>query len=301
MFRPLETLQRMQLSADQLILPKWDENEFLRIIENLIRMDHHWILPKLGYGVYIRPTEMCTHTSLGLGATQAAQLYVIMTAHQPHYKGGLKSISIHADTNIARTSHGGTGALNVAGNYAAYIALREDLKNKKGYYQKMQATDGSSGKEGFKGHKDILWLHDREIGMMGESNFFTLWKAPTGEIELVTAPLDDTILPGINRESLISLSSVWGEFKVVERKFTIDEFIEAHGQNRILECFGTNTEATMIPVNNVNFEGKDYAVPCEVDGKIGAVALRFYRHMKAIQRGEIYHEWQHIVDTYDKN
>ena len=158
----------------------------------------------------------------------------------------------------------------------------------------MEQGDGAIKRGGL---SDILWLRNREIGMMGESNFFMLWKNKDREMELITAPLDDTILPGINRESLIDLASHWGEFKVSERAFTIDEFVEAHEQLRVMECFATQTEATMIPVNNIQFEGKDYYVPCEHDGRIGHVAHRFYKHMQAIHHAEIYSEWQHIVDV----
>lgn len=108
--------------------------------------------------------------------------------------------------------------------------------------------------------------------MAGVRNFFTLWKTPNGLTELVTAPLDSTILPGITRDSLLSLSMGWGDFAVHERKHTIDELVEALRDKRVLECFATGTDAIVQPVNNIHFEGEDYEVPCEVDGKMGKVA-----------------------------
>lgn len=41
--------------------------------------------------------------------------------------------------------------------------------------------------------------------------------------ELVTPPLDGTILPGITRDSILQLCRDWGEFAVSERQVTIKE------------------------------------------------------------------------------
>ena len=57
-------------------------------------------------------------------------------------------------------------------------------------------------------------------------NFFVLWKTPSGTTQLVTAPLTDgTILPGVTRQSILDLARQWGEFEVVERKFTMAEVV----------------------------------------------------------------------------
>ena len=41
--------------------------------------------------------------------------------------------------------------------------------------------------------------------------------------ELVTAPLDGTILPGVTRDSILELTRSWGEFDVSERPISIRE------------------------------------------------------------------------------
>ena len=50
-----------------------------------------------------------------------------------------------------------------------------------------------------------------EVGTM---NFFVFWKNDKGEDELITPPLDGTILPGITRDSILTLTQELGEFKV---------------------------------------------------------------------------------------
>lgn len=44
-----------------------------------------------------------------------------------------------------------------------------------------------------------------------------------GKRELVTPPLDGTILPGVTRDSILQLCKSWGEFTVCERQLTIKE------------------------------------------------------------------------------
>jgi branched-chain amino acid aminotransferase len=79
-------------------------------------------------------------------------------------------------------------------------------------------------------------------------NFFVLWWTPDGEIELITAPLDGTILPGVTRDAMLSLAREWGEFKVSERTFTMTELAQAIEENRCIEAFGTGTAAIVSPV-----------------------------------------------------
>jgi branched-chain amino acid aminotransferase len=42
-------------------------------------------------------------------------------------------------------------------------------------------------------------------------NVFVAWKSPLdGVTELVTPPLDGTILPGVTRDSVLALARSWG-------------------------------------------------------------------------------------------
>jgi branched-chain amino acid aminotransferase len=52
-------------------------------------------------------------------------------------------------------------------------------------------------------------------------NLFVHWRNEDGEDELITPPLDGTILPGITRQSVITLTRELREFKVVEKTFKI--------------------------------------------------------------------------------
>lgn len=78
------------------------------------------------------------------------------------------------------------------------------------------------------GTKQVLYTlpqgEDSESAVFSESgamNVMYFLDKPSGGAELVTPPLDGTILPGVTRDSILSLSRSWGEFDVVERPVTI--------------------------------------------------------------------------------
>ena len=70
-------------------------------------------------------------------------------------------------------------------------------------------------------------------------NLFLYWINSSGSRELVTPPLDGTILPGVTRNSILSLTKEWNEFKVSERPVTMGEITAAIEQGRLLEMFGS--------------------------------------------------------------
>ena len=52
--------------------------------------------------------------------------------------------------------------------------------------------------------------------------------------ELVTPPLDGTILPGVTRDSVLQLTRSWGEFEVSERQLTIKEIKQVQASTHAL-------------------------------------------------------------------
>lgn len=89
-------------------------------------------------------------------------------------------------------------------------------------------------------------------------NFFVFWKNEDGENELITPPLDGTILPGITRMSMIELMKELGEFKVTVRQFKVQEMIKAVNEGRMYEAFGAGTAAIVCPVQSFNYGGTTY-------------------------------------------
>jgi hypothetical protein len=90
------------------------------------------------------------------------------------------------------------------------------------------------------GYQQNLWLFgsDHQVTEVGTMNCFVFWKNEQGERELITPELDGSILPGVTRDSILSLARQWGEFKVSERKFTMKDLVKADKEGRIIEMFG---------------------------------------------------------------
>ena len=84
-------------------------------------------------------------------------------------------------------------------------------------------------------HVQLLWLYQDQVTEVGTMNVMCLWKNKNGDTELVTAPLDGTILPGVTRDSVINIVRSWG-ITVIERTYTMTEVAEAAKEDRVREC-----------------------------------------------------------------
>jgi branched-chain amino acid aminotransferase len=56
------------------------------------------------------------------------------------------------------------------------------------------------------GTDQVLWLLHDYVTEVGTMNFFVFWKNEQGEDELITPPLDGVILPGVTRDSILTLA-----------------------------------------------------------------------------------------------
>jgi branched-chain amino acid aminotransferase len=79
-------------------------------------------------------------------------------------------------------------------------------------------------------------------------NIFAFWVNEHGEKELITPPLDGTILPGVTRDSILTLCRNLGEFKVTVRPFKIQELMKASKEKRLIEVFCAGTAVVVSPV-----------------------------------------------------
>lgn len=76
------------------------------------------------------------------------------------------------------------------------------------------------------------------------------------ETELITPPLDGTILPGVTRDSIISLTKTWNEFKVTEGIVTMHQILEAVREKRLIEMFGAGTACVVSPVKEIRYQNQ---------------------------------------------
>lgn len=81
------------------------------------------------------------------------------------------------------------------------------------------------------------------------------WVTPAGIDEIVTAPLDGTILEGVTRQAVIDILNE-GDVKVTERKFTMAELCSAIDDGRIREVFSCGTAVTVTPIKEIMYQGE---------------------------------------------
>ena len=234
-----------------------------------------------GYSLYLRPTVIGTQASLGVGAPKSALLFVIASPVGPYYPTGFKAISLEATSYAVRAWPKGVGDKKLGANYAPCIVPQ------------MQAAS--------RGMQQNLWLFGDEeyVTEVGTMNLFiALQTKETGEKELVTAPLDGTILEGVTRDSVLGLARerlVPEGWTVSERKIRMPEVAEAAEEGRLLEVFGAGTAAIVSPVRNISYQGKLVNCGLKDDEEGGEIAVRMKNWIEGIQYGDEEHPWRYVV------
>lgn len=280
MFRPMKNMERMNSSMRRLVMPEFDGEQYVECMKELLKLDKDWIPKGDGYSLYIRPTSISTQASLGVSISRSVKSFVVTSPVGPYYPTGFAAVRLLADPSFVRAWPGGTGAIKCGGNYAM------------GMQAQRMAMD--------RGYSQVLWLFKDQVTEAGTMNQMFFWKRKDGTPELITAPLDGTILPGVTRDSILTLARTYGDFEVTERDYTIYEVIEAIEEGRLIEGFGCGTAAVVSPVKEFHYGGKDYTVPLDPsdsDSQIGPLAKRFYDDLLDIQYGrKEFEDWSVVVD-----
>ncbi|CDZ98398.1 branched-chain-amino-acid aminotransferase [Phaffia rhodozyma] len=288
LFRPDKNMARMNTSAARIALPQFDGEALTQLIKRLVMIDSNWIPGEPGHSLYIRPTMIGTQAGLGVGPSSDALLFVICSPVGPYYPTGFKPVSLLATSHYTRAGPGGTGAYKLGANYAPGVVPQVEAA-KSGYAQN-------------------LWLIGKEhyLTEVGTMNLFVVLDKPDGTWEIVTPPLEDIILPGVTRDSILSLlrdhaagtitlPGLPSKIEVNERAISMGEIKQAKANDTLREIFGSGTAALVSPVDNIGYEGKDISVPTGPEG-LGQVAKSVLNKIVAIQMGKEPHkDWSVIA------
>ncbi len=261
MFRPMANIERMNRSNRRLCIPELPAEQCLEHLLELVKTEHEWIPSLEGTSLYIRPTVIATEACLGVKVSASYLYYVIMGPVGAYYPEGFNPVKIYVEENYVRAAAGGIGEAKTMGNYAASLLAAEEAHAK--------------------GFTQVLWLDacdKKSIEEVGTMNMFFVIDG-----EVITSPLTGSILPGVTRDSVLTLCKHWG-LKVNERKLTIDEVISAQEAGKLDEAFGTGTAAVISPVGAIHYRGSDITVG---DGGTGAISQRLYDGLTGIQLGKV--------------
>jgi len=259
LFRPHENIKRMNSSAERLCMPPMDEDLFMEAMKKLVILEKDWIPRGAGTSMYIRPTMIATEAALGVHPSNEYLFFIVVGPVGAYYPQGFSPTKMYVSEEYVRAVRGGIGHVKAAGNYAASL------------YAGRIATN--------MGYTQVLWLDSAEkkyVEEVGTSNIFFV----IGD-ELVTPPLAGSILPGVTRNSVITLAKHL-KTKVVERPISIDEVIAASKNGSLKEAFASGTAAIISPVGHIHFRGKEHSIN---KGKTGTLAEKLYNEILQIQYG----------------
>lgn len=279
-FRPDKNMARMNTSAERIALPTFDGDEFIKLINEFVKLDQEFVPEGEGYSLYLRPTIIGTSANLGVSTPDKALLYVIASPVGPYYSTGFKAVSLEATDYAVRAWPGGVGNKKLGANYAPCVKPQLEAAGR--------------------GYQQNLWLFGEEgyITEVGTMNVFFVFKDAEGKKELVTAPLDGTILEGVTRDSVLTLARdrlPSDEWTVSERKFTMQEVKDRAAKGELVEAFGSGTAALVSPIKNIGWRGEDIGVPLAA-GEAGELTIQMSKWIKKIQYGEEeYKGWSKLI------
>ena len=273
LFRPEENARRFNASAARLAMPALPEDTFVEAVRQLVAADREWFPPVEGGSLYLRPFMFASEAFLGVRPAKQYKFLVICSPAGYYFKSGTPAVSIWVSEDYTRAAPGGTGAAKCGGNYAASLVPHAEAVAR--------------------GHDQVCFLDAAEhrwVEELGGMNVFFAFD----DGSIVTPPLSGTILPGITRDSLLTLAREEG-LSVREERYAIDQWRADAASGRLVECFACGTAAVVTPIGRVAGEDGEFTVGSGGPGQLTG-ALR--SKLVAIQRGEAEdrHGWVTRVD-----
>lgn len=276
-FRPDANAARFNRSAKRMALPELPEELFLESLQQLVSADRGWVPTAPDTSLYLRPFMFASEVAIGVHPASRVTYALIASPAGMYFEQGGTGVTVWLSTDYVRAAPGGTGEAKTAGNYAASLLAQ------------VEAIE--------KGCAQVVWLdavERRWVEEMGTNNLcFVFGSEEDGNVEIVTPPLNGSLLPGITRDSLITLGRDL-DFTVTERPISTDEWAKAAKSGEMTEVFGCGTAAVVTPVAAVKSTDDEFTIG---DGTPGSVTLKLRETLVGIQQGagDDPHGWRHTL------
>jgi branched-chain amino acid aminotransferase len=272
MFRPDANARRFRESAARMAMPALPEELFLGSLREIVRADRGWIPTDPEGSLYLRPFMFASEVFLGVRPATEYLYAVIASPVGPYFARGVQPVAVWASENYTRAAPGGTGAAKCGGNYAAGLSAQAEAIEH--------------------GCDQVIYLdavERRYVDELGGMNVFLVFD--DGSIS--TPPLTGTILPGITRDSMITLARAAGH-EVREEPYSIDQWRADAASGRLREAFACGTAAVVTPIGRVRSVAGEIVMG---DGGSGATTMKLRQQLVDIQRGraEDRYGWVHRV------
>jgi len=260
MFRPEANARRFAASAQRMAMAPLPEQAFLDSLTRLITIDREWIPTSEDGSLYLRPFMFASEVFLGVRPAMEYLYAVIASPVGSYFTGGVKPVTVWVSHEYTRAAPGGTGAAKCGGNYAAsLVAQAEAIEHGCDQVVFLDAVDR------------------RFVDELGGMNIFYVYD----DGAIATPPLTGSVLPGITRDSIMTLARHAGR-TVTERPVSFDEWQADAASGRLREVFACGTAAVITPIGTVRHSGGEFTV---ADGGPGEVTLGLRQSLVDIQRG----------------
>jgi branched-chain amino acid aminotransferase len=274
LFRPEANAQRFINSAKRLALPEMSVELFLETVNEFVKIDGGWVPNQVGESLYIRPFMIATEVGLGVRPTNKATYMLIATPAGAYFDPS-KPVSVWISTEYVRAAQGGTGEAKCGGNYAASLVA-----------QKAAAKEGCD---------QVVWLDAKErkwVEEMGGMNLYFV-KGSGKDATVITPKLTGTLLPGVTRDSILSVAKDLG-YKTDEVMLSVDDWRDGIASGEITEIFACGTAAVVSPIGQAKSAMGTWVTG---DGQPGKITMEIRNHLLGIQHGKIEdkHGWNKRV------
>lgn len=280
-FRPALNARRFQRSAARLAMPELPEESFIEAITALVQQDRAWVPTTPEMSLYLRPFMFSTEVGLGVKPASSYLFLLIASPAGTYFRGGVKPVSVWLSTEYVRAAPGGTGEAKCAGNYAASLIAQAEAAEH--------------------GCDQVVWLDATErqwVEEMGGMNLYFVYGTGS-DARVVTPTLTGALLPGITRDSLLTVAGDLG-IAAGEERISVEQWRQGNADGTISEVFACGTAAVITPVGQVRSASVNWTVG---NGEPGPVTLRLRQHLLDLQHGAISdeHGWMHSLTEPDNS
>ena len=260
LFRPEANAARFRESAERMAMAPLPDEAFLSSIRKLVEIDRDWIPEGEGGSLYLRPFMFASEVFLGVKPASEYLYMVIASPAGAYFKGGAPSVTLWVSEHYTRAARGGTGAAKCGGNYAASLVAQKEAIGE--------------------GCDQVVFLdavENRFVEELGGMNVFFAFEDGT----IQTPPLGGTILPGITRDSLITLARDSG-ITVREEPYALDQWKADAESGKLREAFACGTAAVVTAIGRVRGRGFEFQIG---NGGPGMLTEQLRDQLTSIQRG----------------
>jgi branched-chain amino acid aminotransferase len=274
LFRPEANAKRFAKSAARIALPEMPVDFFVETVQALVKADKDWVPKKSGESLYIRPFMIATEVGLGVRPSNQAT-YVLIATPAAAYFNAAKAVTVWISTEYVRAALGGTGEAKCGGNYAASLLA-----------QKQAAKEGCD-QVAYIDAVERKWVEE-----MGGMNLYFI-KGSGKDAKIITPKLTGTLLPGITRDSILTLANDLG-YKTEETMISIDDWRDGVKSGEITEIFACGTAAVVSAVGSAKSIHGTWQTG---DGNPGPITNQIRRTLLGIQHGDVAdkHGWNKRV------